>query len=87
MNLATARKFIEQPANVAVLKMLIRDRGATVPEIAKARDTELHTVRASLSRFRKVPKLKISNELNERRGRVYHAAGLPAPKRRARKRG
>jgi hypothetical protein len=78
---ATATRFIEQPANAAVLKLLTRARGATVDEITAARGTEPHTVRSTLSRFHSVARVKIAKEASPRRGTVYHAA-IRAPKQR-----
>jgi DNA-binding IscR family transcriptional regulator len=65
--------YAEQPAVVAVLKMLRSKRGATVAEIAKARKTEEHTIRSVMSRLRSRAGLKIKSTANPRRGNVFRA--------------
>jgi hypothetical protein len=50
---------MKQPATAAILKKLRTKRGASVAEIADARGTETHSVRAVFSRLRSVSGLNI----------------------------
>lgn len=48
---ARAQQYMAQPAVDAIVRLLQRPQGASVPQIAKYRDLELHSVRSVLSRI------------------------------------
>ena len=68
-------RYAEQPAVAAILKLLRRPRGATVAEIAKARELQPHTVRSVLSRLGSKAGLQLTRtKVESRGGLVYRTA-------------
>jgi hypothetical protein len=62
--------YLRQPAVADVRRML--RRGATIREMAKARNCEEHTIRSIMSRMRTVAGLDIyAKKTKGLRGRVY----------------
>jgi hypothetical protein len=55
-----------------IIDMLLRDEGATIPEIAAATQWRAHTVRGALSgALKKRHGLKITSQLDANRRRIY----------------
>ena len=55
-----------------IIDMLLRDEGATIPEIAAATQWRAHAVRGALSgALKKRHGLKITSQLDAIRGRIY----------------
>ena len=67
-------RYAEQPAVAAILKLLRRPRGATVAEIAKARELQPHTVRSVLSRLGSKAGLELTRTKVEGRGGLVYRA-------------
>jgi DNA-binding MarR family transcriptional regulator len=70
----TKPNYATQPSVAAILKLISRARGATAAEIAKARDLEPHTVRATISRLGTKARIRITRGRDPKRGTVYKAA-------------
>ena len=68
----SARRYAEQPAVAAILKMFQSRRGATVAEVAKARGLQPHTVRSVLSRLGSKAGLPLKRTKVEGRGGLVY---------------
>lgn len=70
----TAAKYLEQPAVAAVIRLLMRPEGVTVPQIARYRRIRLHSARSVISRIESVGRLRLKRAKADPSHRLrYHA--------------